>query len=388
MLALDDGHAAALAGGVGHQVLDHEAATHLDEADDEGEKDGGHHGELHGRRGAAESAEVVVGTAPFASGSAAGIGNEVSFHLPSRPEVFYRSGRRVTRRKDQGDSDLLHYLGHDQAGGHANSASGSCHRRGAGRPAPRSPCIMMAGPRPVETSRSRSHASLPAMGSIPRKRHIAHRHEPGYRGEGIYYEEVVTTAGFGRAYSIVYHLRPPTRVRKVEAAGDVAARDRRAAGAAAPSPQDPARMQPAGDPDHRPRAAAGQRRRDPGRCRPGPAAGRAVPQRRRRRGAVRPQGPRHAAHACSASLPFRPFDYIVIPRCTTYRLEFDAGSAARPAGHRGGRQRRHPAALPQPRRPAPARRSLLRARPARPARDRWSSTASRTRPSSSRTAGG
>src|ERR1700723_2285682 len=59
------------------------------------------------------------------------------------------------------------------------------------------------------------------MGSFPRKRHTAHRHEPGYRGEGIYYEEVVTTAGFGRAYSITYHLRPPTRVRKVEAAGQL-----------------------------------------------------------------------------------------------------------------------------------------------------------------------
>src|SRR5947209_14277980 len=59
------------------------------------------------------------------------------------------------------------------------------------------------------------------LGSLPRKRHIAHRHEPGYRNEGIYYEEVVTTAGFGRAYSILYHLRPPTRVRKVEAAGAV-----------------------------------------------------------------------------------------------------------------------------------------------------------------------
>src|SRR5437879_10139658 len=57
------------------------------------------------------------------------------------------------------------------------------------------------------------------VGSIAKKRHIAHRHEPGYRNEGIYYEEVVTTAGFGRAYSIAYHLRPPTRVRKVEAAG-------------------------------------------------------------------------------------------------------------------------------------------------------------------------
>src|SRR5919201_2154598 len=59
------------------------------------------------------------------------------------------------------------------------------------------------------------------MGSIPRKRHIAHRHEPGYRNEGIYYEEVLTTAGFSRAYSIAYHLRPPTRVKKVEAAGSV-----------------------------------------------------------------------------------------------------------------------------------------------------------------------
>src|SRR5579885_2017338 len=59
------------------------------------------------------------------------------------------------------------------------------------------------------------------IGSLPRKRHIAHRHEPGFRNEGIYYEEVVTTAGFGRAYSICYHLRPPTRVRKVEAAGSV-----------------------------------------------------------------------------------------------------------------------------------------------------------------------
>src|SRR2546423_5537783 len=59
------------------------------------------------------------------------------------------------------------------------------------------------------------------LGSIPRKRHIEHRTQPGFRSEGIYYEEVVTTAGFGRAYSIVYHLRPPTRVRKIEPAGEL-----------------------------------------------------------------------------------------------------------------------------------------------------------------------
>src|SRR5438132_758268 len=57
------------------------------------------------------------------------------------------------------------------------------------------------------------------LGSIPKKRHLEHRREGGYRNEGIYYEEVVSTAGFDRAYSIAYHLRPPTRVKKVEAAG-------------------------------------------------------------------------------------------------------------------------------------------------------------------------
>ena len=32
-----------------HQVLDHDAASQLDEAEDEHEKDGGDHGEFHGR---------------------------------------------------------------------------------------------------------------------------------------------------------------------------------------------------------------------------------------------------------------------------------------------------------------------------------------------------
>ena len=31
------------------------------------------------------------------------------------------------------------------------------------------------------------------LGSIPRKRHIAHPQQPGFRGEGIYYEEVIST---------------------------------------------------------------------------------------------------------------------------------------------------------------------------------------------------
>src|SRR4051812_16799560 len=59
------------------------------------------------------------------------------------------------------------------------------------------------------------------LGTVPRKRHTIQPHEPGYKGEGIDYEEVVTSSGFSRAYSILYHLRPPTRVRKVEPAGTV-----------------------------------------------------------------------------------------------------------------------------------------------------------------------
>jgi homogentisate 1,2-dioxygenase len=159
------------------------------------------------------------------------------------------------------------------------------------------------------------------LGSIPRKRHISHRHEPGYRSEGIYYEEVVTVGGFGRAYSIVYHLYPPTRVRKVDAAGKMAL---------------DAVEQPALRHHHLktgPMAASGDpiRGRVPlltnadvtlSRCRP------AEPQKELFRNASadevifvhKGQG---TLHTMFGPVPFKPFDYVVIPRCTTYRLEFD-----------------------------------------------------------------
>lgn len=62
------------------------------------------------------------------------------------------------------------------------------------------------------------------MGLIPRKRHIrlVREAKESFLGEGLYYEHVVTTAGFDRAYSILYHLRPPTRVRHSEYAGRLA----------------------------------------------------------------------------------------------------------------------------------------------------------------------
>lgn len=56
------------------------------------------------------------------------------------------------------------------------------------------------------------------LGSVPAKRHIQHKRdaEGSYKNEGLYYEHVITTAGFDRAYSILYHLRPPTRVARTE----------------------------------------------------------------------------------------------------------------------------------------------------------------------------
>src|SRR5437899_1301798 len=62
------------------------------------------------------------------------------------------------------------------------------------------------------------------MGEIPRKRHTRLPRDPekSFLREGLAYEHVVTTAGFDRAYSITYHLRPPTRVKRVELAGRVA----------------------------------------------------------------------------------------------------------------------------------------------------------------------
>jgi homogentisate 1,2-dioxygenase len=161
------------------------------------------------------------------------------------------------------------------------------------------------------------------VGSIPPKRHIAHPQQPGFRGEGIYYEEVVTTAGFGRAYSICYHLRPPTRVKHVEAAGSVTVET---------VPQAELRhhhlktgqIPAAGDPVTGRLPLLVNDDVIMSRCRP------AQPQKELYRNATADevvfvhQG-KGTLQTMFGLLPFRPFDYVVIPRCTTYRLEFDAG---------------------------------------------------------------
>ncbi len=62
-----------------------------------------------------------------------------------------------------------------------------------------------------------SHRSL---GILPPKRHMQFENDgESYLGEGLYYEHVVTTQGFDRTYSIMYHHRPPTRIESTENVG-------------------------------------------------------------------------------------------------------------------------------------------------------------------------
>src|SRR3954464_220285 len=161
----------------------------------------------------------------------------------------------------------------------------------------------------------------PHPGSVPPKRHTPPRAEPGGRGEGIYYEEVVTTGGFGRAYSIAYHLRPPTRVRHVEAAAAMPAE-------AVEQPVlrhhhvKSGQMPKAGDPVTGRVPMFTNADVTMWRCRP------TQPQAELYRNALADEVV--FVHKGSGrlltqfgALSFKPFDYVVIPRCTTYKLDFD-----------------------------------------------------------------
>jgi homogentisate 1,2-dioxygenase len=164
------------------------------------------------------------------------------------------------------------------------------------------------------------------LGSIPRKRHMIHPQQAGFKNEGIYYEEVVTTAGFSRAYSVVYHLRPPTRVTRLEPAGTI--------------PSDygdqptlrhhlikTKSMPPEGDPITGRVALMGNDDVTLARCRPQQA------QQELFRNAdadevIFVHSGRGRLQTMFGPLPFREFDYVVIPRCTTYSLEFERGPQA------------------------------------------------------------
>jgi len=161
-------------------------------------------------------------------------------------------------------------------------------------------------------------------GKIPPKRHIAFPAEPGYRDEGIYYEEVVTLAGFGRGYSIVYHLRPPTRVKKIEPAGERSL-DLLGEPALRHHHLKSKEMPAGGDPIGGRVPLLGNADVVMSRCRP------TLPQTELYRNAVCDEilFVHHGSgklHTHFGILSFKPFDYVVIPKCTTYHLEFDAGT--------------------------------------------------------------
>ncbi|MEO1973726.1 MAG: hypothetical protein ABGX07_19345 [Pirellulaceae bacterium] len=51
-----------------------------------------------------------------------------------------------------------------------------------------------------------------SVGQIPTKRHVQFRSPAG----ALYHEELMGIHGFAGIQSILYHLRPPTRVKEVE----------------------------------------------------------------------------------------------------------------------------------------------------------------------------
>jgi homogentisate 1,2-dioxygenase len=161
------------------------------------------------------------------------------------------------------------------------------------------------------------------LGSVPAKRHIAHRvtQGGGHKGEGIYYEEVVTVGGFGRAYSIVYHLRPPTRVSKIEPAGECPLAF--VPGAALRHHHlKSSKMPKAGDPITGRVAIMGNDDVILSRCRP------AKPQEELYRNAgadevIFVHHGKGTVHTMFGPLPFRECDYVVIPRTTTCRIVFE-----------------------------------------------------------------
>ncbi len=163
------------------------------------------------------------------------------------------------------------------------------------------------------------------LGSLPPKRHTAHKREGGFRGEGIYYEEVVTVGGFDHAYSIVYHLRPPTRVVRVEAAGS-AAPEKVAVPELRHHHFKTGKMPRQGD------LITG---RVPilfngdvtiSRCRPAQQQGELFRNATADEVLFVHNSGGGEVQTMFGVLSFRPFDYIVIPRCTTYKLSFDAAA--------------------------------------------------------------
>ncbi len=163
-------------------------------------------------------------------------------------------------------------------------------------------------------------------GSIPPKRHTIHPNVPGHRQEGIYYEEVITTQGFSRAYSIVYHLRPPTRVLRIESGGNTPIKQADESTLRHVHLKTSA-LVPTGDPISGRIPLLFNSDVVLSRCRP--ATNQLDLYRNARADEVIfvQQGSGRLM-TMFGGLPFRPMDYIVIPKCTTYRIEFESETPA------------------------------------------------------------
>jgi homogentisate 1,2-dioxygenase len=161
------------------------------------------------------------------------------------------------------------------------------------------------------------------LGQVPRKRHIKLERDPAssFKGEGIHYEHVVTTAGFDRAYSILYHLRPPTRVKKTEMLDPVVVE---------PAPPGPLRHHHFKTQDL-PRGGSPITGRVPLLFNADVTAWRVKPTEQQsvlyRNGAADEvifiHDGRGTLESPYGKLPYRQYDYIVIPRGTTYRIVAD-----------------------------------------------------------------
>jgi homogentisate 1,2-dioxygenase len=161
------------------------------------------------------------------------------------------------------------------------------------------------------------------QGELPAKRHtrLSRDEKASFLGEGLAYEHVITTAGFDRAYTILYHHRPPTRMRSVEQIGV--------------TPLTAVTDQPLRH--HHVRTASIRRDGDPisgriplmfnadmacHRCRP------ARPQAQLYRNAAADEvifihSGSGTVDSAFGRLRYKPYDYIVIPRTTIYRFEPD-----------------------------------------------------------------